>query len=123
MEESFNGENIFGDGSDSNQKLISQLGTLETRDEELLDPVDEEVIDPDFASFIRYFNSRMKKIQAYSVVFFQSKGFDSMISKIDKLLDNPDLDESDARILDDMYEEVKFYKEKLAKEKNENKRG
>ena len=123
MEESFNGENIFGDGSDSNQKLISQLGTLETRDEELLDPVDEEVIDPDFASFIRYFNSRMKKIQAYSVVFFQSKGFDSMISKIDKLLDSPDLDESDARILDDMYEEVKFYKEKLAKEKNENKRG
>ena len=116
MEESFNGENIFGDGSDSNQKLISQLGTLETRDEELLDPVDEEVIDPDFASFIRYFNSRMKKIQAYSVVFFQSKGFDSMISKIDKLLDSPDLDESDARILDDMYEEVKFYKEKIAKE-------
>ena len=123
MEESFNGENIFGDGMASSEKTISELGEIKTREEELTDPVNDGSLDPDFASFIRYFNERMKKIQAYSAVFFKSKGFDAMIAKIDKLLDNPDLDESDARILDDMFEEIKFYKEKLAKEKNENKRG
>ena len=68
MEESFNGENIFGDGMASSKKTISELGEIKTREEELTDPVNDGSMDPDFASFIRYFNERMKKILTMSGV-------------------------------------------------------